>query len=215
MRSWFISALAVSLTLGLTSCGESSQLYPSSKSEGVFFSLPKSWHIVTTEELNKYESESIEDGVQSRQSLVKWQIAFSTDSKIKAAEVFDLEAPSEPLVFARVRELTSDEMNEVSYNSLRDVIVPVTRLITGEDTSVPDFKILGDEEVIEKGARGVRTTYSLSFDGVNQTFNQTSLVANDRSALYIFVVRCTTLCYEKSATNINEIVSSFTVKGTR
>ena len=215
MRRPVIALLGIALVLGLTGCGESSKLYPASKSEGVFFSVPTNWKALSTASLNKYEKESTDPEAASRQALVKWQIAYTTNKKLKVPEVFNLTAPSQPLVFARVRDLESSEINSVSYNTLRDVIVPVTQIIAGDDPSAPDFQILVDQEVVQKGARGVQTVYSFSIDGKEQTINQTSLMSNDRTTMYIFVVRCTTECYAKNKKKIEEIVSSFTVEGAR
>ena len=215
MRRPVIALLGIALVLGLTGCGESSKLYPASKSEGVFFSVPTNWKALSTASLNKYEKESTEPEGAARQALVKWQIAYSTNKKLKVPEVFNLTAPSQPLVFARVRDLESSEINSVSYNTLRDVIVPVTQIIAGDDPSAPDFQILVDQEVVQKGARGVQTVYSFSIDDKEQTINQTSLMSNDRTTMYIFVVRCTTECYAKNKKKIEEIVSSFTVEGAR
>jgi hypothetical protein len=215
MRRSLIALLGIALVLGLTGCGESSKLYPASKSEGVFFSVPTNWKALSTASLNKYEKESTEPEGAARQALVKWQIAYTTNKKLKVSEVFNLTAPSQPLVFARVRDLESSEINSVSYNTLRDVIVPVTQIIEGDDPSAPDFQILVDQEAVQKGARGVQTVYSFSIDGREQTINQTSLMSNDRTTMYIFVVRCTTECYNKNKKKIEEIVSSFTVEGAR
>ena len=215
MRRPVIALLGIALVLGLTGCGESSKLYPASKSEGVFFSVPTNWKALSTASLNKYEKESTDPEAESRQALVKWQIAYTTNKKLKVPEVFNLTAPSQPLVFARVRDLESSEINSVSYNTLRDVIVPVTQIIAGDDPSAPDFQILVDQEVVQKGARGVQTVYSFSIDDREQTINQTSLMSNDRTTMYIFVVRCTTECYAKNEKKIEEIVSSFTVEGAR
>jgi hypothetical protein len=215
MRRPVIALLGIALVLGLTGCGESSKLYPASKSEGVFFSVPTHWKALSTASLNKYEKESTEPEGAARQALVKWQIAYTTNKKLKAAEVFNLTAPTKPLAFARVRDLENSEINSVSYNTLRDVIVPVTQIIEGDDPSAPDFQILVDQEVVQKGARGVQTVYSFSIDGREQTINQTSLMSNDRTTMYIFVVRCTTECYNKNKKKIEEIVSSFTVEGAR
>ena len=215
MRRPVIALLGIALVLGLTGCGESSKLYPASKSEGVFFSVPTNWKALSTASLNKYEKESTDPEAESRQALVKWQIAYTTNKKLKVSEVFNLTAPSQPLVFARVRDLESSEINSVSYNTLRDVIVPVTQIIEGDDPSAPDFQILVDQEVVQKGARGVQTVYSFSIDDKEQTINQTSLMSNDRTTMYIFVVRCTTECYAKNKKKIEEIVSSFTVEGAR
>ena len=215
MRRPVIALLGIALVLGLTGCGESSKLYPASKSEGVFFSVPTNWKALSTASLNKYERESTEPEGAARQALVKWLIAYTTNKKLKVPEVFNLTAPTHPLVFARVRDLESSEINSVSYNSLRDLIVPVTQIIAADDPSAPDFQILVDQEVVQKGARGVQTVYSFSIDDKEQTINQTSLMSNDRTTMYIFVVRCTTECYAKNKKKIEEIVSSFTVEGAR
>jgi hypothetical protein len=207
--------ISLALAISLSACGESSKLYPASKSEGVFFSVPKTWDEISSASLNKYERETAGTEGESRQALVKWQIAYSTNSKLKVSEVFDLTAPKEPLAFARVRDLEGTEINSVSYNSLRDVIVPITSLMNGDDPSSPDFEILADQEVVEKGARGVQTIYSFSIDGVKQTINQTALVSNDRTTMYIFVVRCESKCYDKNEKKIDEIVGSFTVQGAK
>ncbi len=207
--------ISLALAISLSACGESSKLYPASKSEGVFFSVPNTWDEISSASLNKYERETAGTEGESRQALVKWQIAYSTNSKLKVSEVFDLTAPKEPLAFARVRDLEGTEINSVSYNSLRDVIVPITSLMNGDDPSAPDFEILADQEVVEKGARGVQTIYSFSIDGVKQTINQTALVSNDRTTMYIFVVRCESKCYDKNEKKIDEIVGSFTVQGAK
>jgi hypothetical protein len=194
MRRPVIALLGIALVLGLTGCGESSKLYPASKSEGVFFSVPTNWKALSTASLNKYEKESTDPEGAARQALVKWQIAYTTNKKLKVPEVFNLTAPTQPLVFARVRDL---------------------EIIAGNDPSAPDFQILVDQEVVQKGARGVQTVYSFSIDDKEQTINQTSLMSNDRTTMYIFVVRCTTECYAKNKKKIEEIVSSFTVEGAR
>jgi len=126
-----------------------------------------------------------------------------------------LKPPSSPLIFARVRDLTSEETNDFSYNSLRNVIVPVTQLADGTDLGVDDFEILNDREVVEKGARGIQTIYRFTLQGEQQTFNQTALISEDRTMIYILIGRCTTTCYNKNKKAIEEIVSSFTVQGAR
>jgi len=80
---------------------------------------------------------------------------------------------------------------------------------------VRGFSILSDQEIVEKGARGVRTVYTITIDDVKQTISQTALMSNDRTTMYIFVVRCETSCFKKNTKTINEIVNSFTVRGAR
>lgn len=215
MRSRRIFGLVVALSLVLTGCGESSKIYAASKAEGVFFSVPKNWTGLSTATLNKYEKSGEDKQSESRQALVKWQVAYSSDPKLKVSQVFTLKPPSSPLIFVRVRDLTSPEINDFSYNSLRDVITPITKLNEGLDLGIPDFKVLEDGEVVEKGARGVQTIYSFSLDGIEQTLNQVVLMSNDRTTLYIFMARCATTCYNKNRKVIEEIVKSYTVLGAK
>ena len=215
MRSGRIGAIFMVLVLALTACGESSQLYPASKEDGVYFSVPKTWTGLSFAALSKYEKKSAENPEESRESLVRWQVAYSTDPKVKVSSVFTLKPPSSPLIFARVRDLTAEETNDFSYNSLRNVIVPVTQLADGAELGVPDFEILTDREVVEKGARGVQTIYRFSIDGEQQTFNQTALMSNDHTTIYILIGRCLSKCYQKNKKAIEEIVSTFTVEGAK
>lgn len=215
MRGIRALGIFLALTLALTGCGESSNLYPSSKADGVYFSIPKNWTGLTQEVLTKYERKASDEDQKVKQSLVKWQVAYSLDPKLKVETVFTLKPPSSPLIFARVRDLTGPEFNEFSYNSLRNVIVPVTQLADGEDLGIPDFKILLDEEIVEEGARGVHTIYTFSLDGIEQTLNQTVLLSDDRMTVYILMARCTTTCYKKNKKSIEKIVSSYTVLGAK
>lgn len=215
MRSGRILALFIALTLVLTGCGASSKIYAASKGEGVFFSVPKSWHGLSNAALDKYEKVAAKNQSDSRQTLVKWQVAYSTDPKIKVSQVFSLNPVKSPLVFVRVRDMTGSEINSFSYNSLRDVIVPITQLTAGADLGVPDFKLLLDKEIVKKGARGIQTIYSFSIAGTEQTLNQTVLMSNDRSTLYIFMARCASTCYKKNKKVMEEIVNSYTVQGAK
>lgn len=215
MKTGRIVGLCVALTFVLTGCGESSKLYPSSKADGVFFSVPKTWNSLSTAALNKYEMGASDKQISARRSLVKWQIAYTTDPKMKVSQVFTLKPPTSPLVFARVRDLTATEINEFSYNSLRDVVTPITQLLAGVDLGAPDFKIISDEVIVEKGARGIHTVYSFSIDGVEQTLNQRALMSNDHSILYFLLARCATTCYAKNKKVMEEIVNSYTVQGAK
>jgi hypothetical protein len=215
MRSKRLAGLIVALSLLISGCGESSKIYAASKENGVFFAVPKNWTGLSTASLNKYEKSGEDNQTESLQPLVRWQIAYSSDPKIKVSQVFTLKPPTSPIIFVRVRDLTSPEMNNFSYNSLRDVITPITKLGEGIDLGIPDFRILEDGEVVEKGGRGVQTIYSFSLDGVEQTLNQVVLMSNDRTMLYIFMARCATSCYNKNQETIEEIVKSYTVLGAK
>jgi len=201
--------------LFLTGCGAQSQIYAASKSEGVFFTVPKTWHVISNAALNKFEAKNAQGLAAERQTLVTWQVAYSTQRKVKPSQIFEIDAPKKPIAFARVRNLSADEINAVSLNVLRDVIVPLSSWVSEPTADTPSFDIYDDYEVVEKGARGVRTIFTFTHLGVAQTIDQTAMISPDNSKVYLFIIRCTNTCYKKNEKLMTQISNSFTVRGAR
>ncbi len=200
----------------LAGCGVPSQRYASDKKQGVYFTVPYTWHEISGASISKRELLSTASGAADRAASVLWQEAFSPNSHYGPTDVLNLKAPTSPLVYVRVRTLLPDEVGVVSYNSLRNIIVPLTTWASGTDATAPLLDVLDDREIVQKIARGVRTIYSFTESGKSpQTINQTALVSDDRSTIYVLIVRCTTTCYNKSEKILNKISDSFTVRGTR
>ncbi|MEI9907887.1 MAG: hypothetical protein WDO06_08370 [Actinomycetota bacterium] len=208
---WIAGALASVLLL--SSCGTPSQKYAASKSEGVYFTVPQEWHEISMKELSALESTSKAIGAAEKLSLVKWQAAYTPNKKIQAKQVFSIKPTTEPLVFVRVRDLFPDEINSISYNTLRDVVEPLTDWVSNPDASTPEFNVVDDFEVKQPNARGVHTIYDFVVDGVSQTIDQVSLMSLNGQKIYVLVLRCTTKCYDKNRKLLAKISKSFTVRG--
>jgi hypothetical protein len=208
-----VSGLLISLAM-LSGCA-SSQMYAKDKRDGVYFTVPNGWSKVSNSELNKRESKSTSAGAADRLALVSWQEAYSKRGDATPENVFSLNSPKSPLVYVRVRDLSLDEVQSVSYNSLRDIIVPLTSWIQKGDAA-QDFSLQNDVEVVQKAARGVKTTYSfVGSDGVNQTINQSSYLSEDHSKLFVLLVRASTKDYLASQKELNKIADSFTIRGVK
>ena len=208
-----IAAATIALVM-LSACTPSKQ-YEGSKSEGVFFAVPNGWTKVDGNALAKEESKSANQDDLDRLAMVGYQAGFSKLKKISANEIFMLQPTSEPVLYVRIRDLFPEERNAISFNLLRDVILPVTSYQDGSKTNDRNFKLIDDQEIVQKGGRGVNLVYSFDYDGVNETINQTALYSNDQNKIYIFIVRCSTECYNKNIKNLDQIVKSFTVRGAR
>lgn len=208
--------LACFLLVSLSSCGAPSKIYSKNTQLGVYFTVPSGWYKITAEDIRSYELESADAATKNKADLVLWQEAFSESKKTSARNLLQLEAPLALTAFARVRALTLDESDAMSYNGLRNLILPVTDLAIGESTVVDEFELLDEQEIITDSGRGLRTIYSFTpKGGENETVDQTALLANDRRSIYFFLVRCTTECFNESQAVVDEIVKSFTVKGRR
>ena len=216
-RRILLFSLTMVLGIGtLSGCASPSQKYVADKKDGVYLAVPFSWHLISNETLNAREATSKNTGAADRLANVTFQQAYSPNAKYRAKDVLTLVAPTSPLVYIRVRNLLPDEINAVSYNSLRNIIVPLTSWIDGSDTTAPPFELLKDVEVVQKSARGVRTSYSFTQKKqVSQTIDQTSLISDDRSKIYVLIIRCTTICFNKNRYQLSKISTSFTVRGTR
>lgn len=214
-RNLAILIVVVLTSTALVSCGQPSQKYATSKSEGTYFTVPVEWHEVTMKELSAVEAKSTVSGAAEKLLLVKWQEAYSPDSEVGPTQVFSAYPTTKPLVFVRVRWLFPDEVNSLSYNTLRDLVEPVTDWVNNPASNTPDYNIVDDFEVVQEGGRGVRTIFNFVHKGLSQTIDQTALMSKDGQKIYLLVMRCTTKCYHKNKKIFAKIAKSFTVKGDR
>jgi hypothetical protein len=197
--------------LGLTSCTQS-KIYAGDKKAGVYFTVPNGWQKVSQKQLHELQAGSKSQSTLTRLRSVIYESAYSPNP-ITATNVLSLNAPNSVIVYARVRGLTGDEMNAVSYNWLRDLIYPVTDSINAPASS-SNFELLDDLELVQSGGRGVETVFKITGnDGISQTIDQSAIVSNDRTTIYVLLVRARSSYFEKNSQIISKLVHSFTVKG--
>lgn len=206
-----IAATAMALLL-LSACTPSKQ-YEGSKSDGAFYAVPNSWHRVDSKLLTKEESNNASQDALDRLSMVTYQMGFTKAKSIATRDVFMLKPTDQPVLYVRFRELFPEERNAISLNTLRNIILPVTDLLDGTINNDRNFQLYDDQEVVEKGGRGVNLLYSFDYDSINETVNQVALYSNDQTKIYLLIIRCSTVCYKKNVDEIDEIVKSFTVRG--
>lgn len=208
-------ALALMLALLLTACSGASQQYPGSKKEGVFFTVPNDWKEISMERLQKFERSSTSSAVLNRAALVRYEVAYSPNGKLEPLDVFSQAETDQPVALLRVRDLSAEEVNAVSYNVLRSILFPIPQIVLQPQAGDPPFELIDDFEVADKGGRGVRTIYRITIDGVEQTVDQTAVTSNDHRILYAFIIRCSSACYKKNQKLMTKISDSFSIKGAR
>ena len=214
-RGRSLLTFALASTLLLAGCGTPSKTYAANKTAGVYFSVPRTWAKISQGQLSAREATSTAAGAADRLASVIWQEAYSPNRDLAPADVLSLKTSDWPIVYVRVRDLNGDEINSISYNALRNIIVPLTSWFEGTST-VPAFDISVDEERIEKGARGVHSVFWYQAnDGTSQTINQIALLSNDHTRIYVLIVRCSKKCYAENQNVLEEISNSFTVRGAR
>jgi hypothetical protein len=208
-----ISSVIASALFALTGCSQS-QIYATDKLTGTYVAIPNGWNKIEKSELDKAESKSTAPGAAEKLANVIWQEAYTTSPEVTATQILNLQAPIGAAVYVRVRALNFEEINSISYNSLRNLLVPLTTWLEDPAKANPKFVLIDDYERVEKVARGIRTIYTFEdAAGVSETVDQTALISDDRTQVYILIVRAKTKYYNKHVDELLAIGDSFTVRG--
>lgn len=197
----------------LTGCGGPSQQYAASTAASTYFTVPISWREISFEKLTAYEKSQASGEQKAIAESVIWQIAYTPLKKLELSQVYSAESFDQPIVVARVRNLTYQEINQISYDALRNMVIPIQTWSQTPEKAPPGFSIVSDAEIYDQGVRGIRTIFTFDNEGTNLTIDQVAMVSDDRRILYLLFSRCITTCYEKNQKVIDEIVTSFSVRG--
>jgi hypothetical protein len=194
--------------IGLSACGAPAYNYVADGSAGTYYKVPSQWHELSQKNL---------DAALSAEGLSGggiWSTAFDGASTPSGS---DFLAPdlAQPFVFAEVGTLNPTASNEISYNMLRDFMLPVTSTARSSDTSFPltDFQSLRDQTITAAhGVHGVRETFQYTFPtGEADTFDEDVLTNADQTVVYFLLVHCTNACYTQNQSAINTVMTSFTI----
>ena len=196
--------------VGLSACGAPSYTYVADSAAKAYYKVPTQWHPISQKDL----AAALKAAGGSADGI--WSTAFDASTAPSGSNFL---APSinKPFVFAEVGTLSSTVSNEISYNVLRDFMLPVTSSTRQQDAAsgfpLTNFKQLRDQTVTaQQGVHGVRETFQYTFPGgVVDTFDEDVLTNADQTVVYFLMVHCTATCYSQDQANINTVMSSFTV----
>jgi len=199
---------------GLNACGTPAYTYVKNSADSTYFKVPSSWQAI--------DQQALQNALGGDQSTANgepasWMVAYDAADTPSPAHLVERDTGL-PIVYATVRKLSPQMRGQVSFDSLRDMLLPVTSAAragqTAQASIFTDFTLL-DESVLTPGAgiRGVHEVFRYRVQGgPPQTFDQTSYVNDDASKVYVLLVRCSTECYEQRRDEIQDVVSSFTVR---
>ena len=201
------------LLLGVTvaGCGAPQYTYVANSNESTYFKVPHGWHKIDGTELQH----AMEQVLGSPGA--GWQVAYEAGADPTATDFLGF-ASNQPFVFAEIGTLTQTASQELSYDTLRDFFLPVTSTLRqNEPANFPltDFKQIRDQNLTPGlGVHGVRETfdYTLTGGGPTDTFDEIALTNAEQTVVYFMVLHCTQSCYNADQTEINDVMSSFTVR---
>lgn len=202
--------VALVSTVGLSGCGAPAYTYVADSPAGTFYKVPHNWHEISQQSLNAALTAAGGSGSGI------WSTAFDAGSAPSATHFLAANV-NQPFVFAEVGTVTPTVSNELSYNMLRDFMLPVTSTSRQADAQngfpLTNFKQLRDDTITGKqGVHGVRETFQYTFpDGISDTFDQVALTNATNTTVYFLLVHCTNSCYSQNEKSIDAVMTSFTV----
>jgi hypothetical protein len=197
-------------TVGLSGCGTPAYTYVADGAAGTYYKVPVQWHAISQKQIDALLQSA------GGSSAGIWSTAFDAGTGPNADHVLagDL---AQPFAFAEVLTLNPTASNELSYNMLRDFMLPVTSSTrsteAGQGFPLTDFKQVIDQTITAKqGVHGVREIFQYTFPGgAANTFDEDVLTNADQTEVYLLMVHCTNTCYTQNQNAINTVMTSFTV----
>lgn len=208
---WLCLALAGIVATG---CGAPQFNYATDSPAGAYFKVPHTWHQIDAASLTA-QLNAMSNGFGDQSGL--WDTAYDASGVPSADHVLDPGASS-PFAFAFVVPLGAKASDALSYNLLRDFILPVSATARKQAIKggfpITQFSLLDSTVVHEsQGVHGIREIFTYTYkDGHTDTFDQVALTNSDSTMVYLLLVHCETACYSNNSSEINSVMSSFTVR---
>ena len=205
----------VASTLVLAGCGAPEFTYVTNSDDRTYLRVPSTWQALDSKSI--LEGMGLDPTLDATQAGF-WLEAYDADAAPSVAHLLGTNSTA-PAVFVGVRDVPTALRGQVSLDVLRDLWRPVStsaREQADQSQASPfsGFQLVGDEVLTPgDGLRGVHSVYRYRIlDGPPQVFDQIVYTNDDASKLYMFYLRCSAECYEQRSSEINAVVSSFTVR---
>jgi hypothetical protein len=202
-------ALFLGLGLTLSGCAAPQFTYVANSGQSTYFKVPYAWHKISDSSLASQLKSTIGGGGT-------WTTAYEAGHTPTASDFLSF-ANTHPFVFADVNQLSPTASNQMSYDGLRDLLFPVTSTArqnaTAQGYPLTSFKQIRDQTLmLSQGVHGVRETFEYTYNGVADTFDQVALTNADQTVVYLLLLHCTNSCYSSDQSEINDVMSSFTIR---
>jgi len=203
--------ILLGLTVGIATTACATQYtYVADSGDNAYFKVPPSWHQVSQSSLQSVE------GPSNNVGSYLWSRAYDASSTPSVKDIFS--STTVPVVYAAVLSLSSSERSQVSYNTMRDLLLPVTSSArsaaqqAGEDLT--GFQSIADQVISNsKGYRGIREVFTYTVGVTSEVFDLTVLTDSATTKMYFLLVQCAAQSFNTNYPQISQVVNSFTVGG--
>jgi len=205
------------LALGAAAgCSAPDYSVASDSSEHLYFKIPTTWREVSPQFVSEAQSLLTRSDAGALGGTYAWSRAYDAASSPSAQSL--LAASNSPVVYTSVQQLKTGLRSALSFNTMRDLLFPVTSTARQEAAAAGDklqgFLSISSSVITTKyGMRGINELYEYDIGGQPDTFDQTVLTNAATTKLYFLLVQCYQSCFLAHAKQIATVVNSFTVRG--
>jgi hypothetical protein len=207
-----LCSVAALIIVGLlvAGCVAPQYTYVTDSADSAYFKVPPSWRQVSQSTLQAAE------GPSSQEGSYLWSRAYDDSAKPSINNVFS--SSETPVAYASVLGLSAAERNGVSFNSMRDLLLPVTSTARSAASAAHEqlsgFASLSDQVITDNhNDRGIREIFDYDLGTTLETFDLTVLANSATTKLYFLLVHCSATCFASDYNQIATVVGSFTVGG--
>ena len=209
LRQLWRAALLIIVGLTVAGCLSPDYTYVADSSDKAYFKVPPSWREVSPSSLQQVEG-------QSSQGTYLWSRAYDDSASPSVRDVFS--SSSKPVAYASVLGLSASQASDVSFNSMRDLLLPVTSTARNAASAahvvLTGFQLLSDQMVTDSHHdRGIREIFDYDLGITPETFDLTVMTNSDTTKLFFLLVHCQTASFAANYPQIEKVVGSFTVGG--
>jgi len=202
-------ALLIIVGLTVAGCLSPSYTYVADSSDNAYFKVPPGWHEVSPSSLQQIQG-------QSTQGTYLWSRAYDDSNSPSVKDVFS--SSLKPVAYASVLRLSATQAADVSFNSMRDLLLPVTstarNAASAAHVALSGFQLLSDQTVTDSHHdRGIREIFDYNLGVIPETFDLTVMTNSDTTKLYFLLVHCQTGSFAANYPQIEKVVGSFTIGG--
>jgi hypothetical protein len=208
---------AGTIVAGLTACATPAYTYAADSKDQAYFKVPASWPQVSPQKVSSLEQALTRSLAGATGGRFSWARAYAAAANPPVTAL--LSGSTTPVVYASVQDLRSSLRATLSFDQMRDLLLPVT-LAARQQAAAQGLRLSGFDLVAsftittKDGVRGINELFEYTVNRQHDAFDQTVLTNSDTTKLYLLLVQCYQQCFVAHEAQIRSIVNSFTVRGT-
>jgi len=196
---------------GLLSACSPSATYLGSASEGLYFKVPPSWHVVGREGLGRLGLPSTGGAAAAEAQGDSYFVYVGLAAGRPHLGPAGLTG-GVPWALGLVQSLGSQDQASLSLAGLQDEVFNPD---SASQQGVPVTQLAPTEVVVRGGLRGTRVAYQIDSPDGWIAFEQEAVTNSPTDKVWAVLVGCSPACFRDHRSVVSRIVSSFTVTGTK